>query len=93
MARKTANDYQKELTDKVSKLEGLRTRIKNRCEEMCEQSPTAEINDVGLSAKDFLDILPSLGTQDTEVYLNVMRRIEKYNTSQHPHVQTTMFPK
>ena len=93
MARKTANDYQKEYADKVSKLEGFRARVKKRCEEMCEANPTAEVNDLGNTAKDFLDILPILTEQDTNVYINVIRMIEKDNAKNFPHVQTTMFPK
>ena len=93
MARKTANDYQKEYTDKVSKLKGLEARIKARAIELCEEFPTAEINNVGNSAKDFLDLNSLLGDLDTVVYIQIIRKIEEDNAKNFPHVQTTMFPK
>ena len=87
MARKTANDYQKEYVDKLSKLEGLEARIKARAIELCKAHPDAPIGSgaVGREIEKF--------TMDTIGYLYVIKNIEDHNARKAVHVQTTMFPK
>lgn len=91
MSRKTANDYQREYVDKVSKLEGLEARIKARAEQLCKEHPDAPIGAKILNAtgKD----LKTLGEMSTESYIFIIKNIEDHNAKKAGIVQTTMFPK
>ena len=101
MARKTANDYRKEYTDKVLKLVGVEARIKARALELCNAHPEVMIpltikdkmKKGGYSVKKFAEGIEVGMTADIETYLDVIQVIEEDNAKKHPHVQTTMFPK
>ena len=91
MARKTANDYQKEYVDKTSKLEGLEARIKARAIELCKAQPEAPIG-YGAVGRE-IEKLSSEDFFDTVGYIYVIKSIENHNARKAVHVQTTMFPK
>ena len=89
MARKTANDYQREYVDKTSKLEGLEARIKARAEELCKAHPEAPIG-MGAVGREIEKFSKAM---DATSYIMIIKSIEDYNARKAVHVQTTMFPK
>ena len=91
MARKTANDYQREYVDKLTKLEGLEARIKARAIALSKEFPEAPIGRGAVGRE--IDKLSSGDFFDTTSYIYVIKSIEDYNAKKGPHIQTTMFPK
>lgn len=88
MARKNANDYQREYVDAQSKVEALEARIKARAITLCKKFPSAPIGMGAIGREVF-----KFGYLSTSSYIMIIKSIEDYNASTAPHVQTTLYPK
>ena len=99
MDYKNANVLRKEYRVALSNLEIVKTRIKFRTHTLVKQYPDILVGD--LPAQEVLDaMLLYLDTNDnpddafvSSKLLLIIEVLEDHIASQHPHVQTTLYPK
>lgn len=101
--RDTSTDLRNKHTDAMSKLSGLRSRIQQRAKELVEKQPDVLyghlIDKTPVTVKEWYDEFDlHIRASDrpdmefvTEVFLNIIKKIEEYNEKNSPYVQGKMF--
>lgn len=92
--RKKYKDYRKEYDDAIQKVEAIKVRIRKRALDLTTRYPHVVIEEHGnlkYDAKDYNRMIGANLYTDVETFLQVIKLIEDYIASQHPHQQGKLF--
>ena len=99
MERNNANELRKEYRSAQSKLHAVQAHIRARAFDLVKQYPDVVVGDLTTQEvfKTMLQYLDINNNPDDDFVMGkftlIIEVIEEHIASQHPHVQTTIFPK